>query len=79
MKMRCVSVVDRVELDASVSVMPAAICVDDVDNDDANELCVGTIDGSVYIYKGIASNKPWKANLKIKMRIKKCLLYQDSY
>ena len=59
MKMRCVSVVDRVELDASVSVMPAAICVDDVDNDGANELCVGTIDGSVYIYKGIASNKPW--------------------
>ncbi len=58
--MRCVSVVERVELDASVgSVMPAAICVDDVDNDGANELILGTVDGSVYIYKGIANNKPW--------------------
>ena len=58
--MRCVSVVDRVEMDASVgSVMPAAICVDDIDNDGFNELCVGTIDGSVYIYKGLNNVKPW--------------------
>ena len=53
--MRCVSVVERVELDASVgSVMPAAICVDDVDNDGANELILGTVDGSVYIYAATA-------------------------
>ena len=58
--MRCVSVVDRVELDPSVgSVMPAALCVDDVDNDGFNELCVGTVDGHVYIYKGVQSAKPW--------------------
>ena len=58
--MRCVSVVERLELDASVgSVMPAAICVDDVDNDGTNELAVGTIDGCVYIYKFIGNTKPW--------------------
>ncbi|BFZ15765.1 hypothetical protein BsWGS_18804 [Bradybaena similaris] len=57
--MRTVSFVERVEVEFHGNVISQAMVLADVDNDMANELVVGNIDGHVAVFKG-TSPQPWR-------------------
>ena len=58
---RCCSVGRRLEMeDFRGNVMPAAVCLADVDNDGANELIVGSTDGELAVYKGLEKRSAWR-------------------
>ncbi|CAG5134568.1 unnamed protein product [Candidula unifasciata] len=57
--MRTVSFVERIEVEFHGNVISQAMVLADVDNDMANELVVGNIDGQVAIFKGM-SPQPWR-------------------
>ncbi|XP_013065637.2 KICSTOR complex protein ITFG2-like [Biomphalaria glabrata] len=57
--MRTVSFVERIEVEFHGNIMTQTMVLADVDNDMANELIVGNIDGFVAIFKG-ESAQPWK-------------------
>eukprot|EP00727_Mastigamoeba_balamuthi_P010909 m51a1_g6440 putative integrin-alpha fg-gap repeat-containing protein 2 (144) ;mRNA; f:377623-378206 len=48
---RQVSLVSKFVLDAPGNIFKRAICLGDLDSDGVNELVVGTLDGSLYVYK----------------------------
>eukprot|EP00117_Sycon_ciliatum_P046615 scpid49581/ scgid33366/ Integrin-alpha FG-GAP repeat-containing protein 2 len=56
--MRYVSFVNRLELKVPGNVLAQALCLGDVDNDGLNELAVGNVSGSLFIFKGITSRHP---------------------
>ena len=58
---RCCSVGRRLEMeDFRGNVMPAAVCLADVDNDGTNELVVGSTDGELAVYKGLEKRSAWR-------------------
>ncbi|XP_012935867.1 KICSTOR complex protein ITFG2 isoform X2 [Aplysia californica] len=57
--MRTVSFVERIEVEYHGNIITQAMVLADVDNDMANELVVGNIEGHIAIFKG-DSSKAWK-------------------
>ena len=49
----------RLQLDFAGSVLPAAVCLGDLDNDGANELVVGSAGGQLAVFKGLSGSTPW--------------------
>ncbi|KAK2141017.1 hypothetical protein LSH36_1181g00025 [Paralvinella palmiformis] len=56
--MRTVAFVENIEFEYQGNVFNKAISVGDVDNDQNNELILGTMCGDLYIFKG-RGKKPW--------------------
>lgn len=56
---RTISFVERVEVEYSGNIFNQAILLGDLDNDKANELAVGNIDGTLFIFKG-RERTPWR-------------------
>ena len=56
---RCCNFSRRLELDFAGNVLPAAVCLGDLDNDGTNELVVGSMAGDLAVFKGISSSAPW--------------------
>eukprot|EP01046_Picozoa_sp_COSAG06_P023524 COSAG06_NODE_1872_length_8166_cov_74.691211_5_plen_1426_part_00 len=58
---RCSSFSHRLEMDDfSGNVMPAAVCLGDIDNDGTNELVVGSMGGDLAVFKGIERSTAWR-------------------
>ena len=58
---RCCSIGRRVEMeDFTGNVMPAAMCLGDMDNDGTNELIVGNTSGELAVYKGLEQRSAWR-------------------
>ncbi|KAL5503159.1 hypothetical protein EMCRGX_G010066 [Ephydatia muelleri] len=58
--MRSISFVKRLELEFPGNHFSHALSLGDVDNDGADELVIGNVDGTLAVFKGELSSKPWK-------------------
>ncbi|KAI8499760.1 integrin alpha FG-GAP repeat-containing protein 2 [Branchiostoma belcheri] len=57
--MRYVSFVEHLQLEFSGNLMPQAMVLGDVDNDQDNELVAGNVNGQLMVFKG-ADTTPWR-------------------
>ncbi|CAF0755833.1 unnamed protein product [Brachionus calyciflorus] len=61
---RCISVNSQVEYDfGSHTIYPSCILIEDINQDNKNELIIGTTNGEIFIYKGSLAN-PWLKSSK---------------